>query len=286
MRLLLILFSFVLMQCSMDDFVSYTKLDDLRIVALVVDQPELQVSSLPANVTLVPYVSDRDGGGTSFTVTVVTCSELASSQTTNSNGTCDNVADRIEVVSQTFDPSTDARTGTDPFPYATPFFTGALNDITITVPSGLTDGLEDSLVNNGIGYLIDVTVDNGSKVDRAIRNVLVSDRATVHTNPVIDSITFAGAAISGSMPRAEGDLLVTASSASTETYTYTNSIGQSEDRTETVFVSFLSDRATFNASKTLAGDTNLMVPPETEDYLIMAVVRDGRGGTTVQVIAE
>ena len=277
-RILLVLFLFLTLSCSEDDFSQYSELDELRVIAMVFDQPQIIDSGSTTNVQVTPYVSDINGGGRVIAVEVFACAEPLIDR--GEAPTCDGRSDRVQVSNFSFNPAT-AGTG-----MAAPHFTGDLTPITITVPANLTQGRSATDQFNGVGYMVEMVFTAGSENVKSIARIDVSQNPSVNTNPSIENVLQNGQALLPSTPYPSTaiDLVTTATAASSETYNFVTNNSNTVTLTEELSVSYLTSRGEFNFSQILAGQTTTFTPDTSTSTpaIIVIVLRDDRGGSDVQ----
>jgi hypothetical protein len=275
-------FLFAVLGCGSDNLPQYSKLDRLRILGITTPTPELQnPAGGTVNVNIVPYISDVGGNG-NITLQVQSCLDP---------GTSLGAAPTCTGASYTSAPQTvtvTAPAGQADGVFGTPERTGAPSTGAITVglnvPAGLLLAFSSSIQNNGVPYLITVTVTSSSGVIRAYRRILISTKVA-NTNPTLTNLLSQGVPLA-SFPNAEVQLSF-ASSGSPESYSLFGTDGSVNLQTETYETTwFVSDGEILNP-RTKAGETTTWsaggAAPSGRKSIVAGVLRDGRGGMSVLI---
>lgn len=175
---------------------------------------------------------------------------------------------------------------------------------TFTVPTDLLDGLSAEESIEGKNYLftlsalpgegnldgLDLEAEGDTEAETGLKRMPVSLNPQPNQNPVIASLV-----LDGSFEIADQDTLrvqagqrydftMTLSEDSVESYTFVNSEGVSEDRTEEPYVSFYATDGNFFQEVSLypflEARWTAPVDPAISEHQLWFVVRDRRGGMT------
>lgn len=273
--------SLALTACSMDDLPKYSKLDRLRILALDVDQPEIQnPAGGVTNVQLTPYVSDVGGTGT-INLAVQSC--LDPGVGLGAEPSCDGAQFASTVQNVTVSDAGGAPVDTFGNPERTGKPLSGAITVGLTIPAGLLAQYSAALQNNGVAYLITVTATRGSDVVRSFRRVLLSTK-TPNTNPVLSDLLANGASLTA-LPTGEASLTFAAGSAP-ESYTFVGGNG-SETLTETFETTWFVADGNIDNPRTQTGESTVWESPGSapsgRQAVVVGVLRDGRGGTSVLI---
>lgn len=271
--------------CSKNDFPSYSSLDRLKILALVVDRPEIQNPSAGVHtVSLTPYVSDVGGQG-DLKLDVQACLDPGVSLGASPN--CETglfKSDKITVtVSEANSQPADVfaaltRTGRP--------LTGAIS-VPLTVPANFLSQFPASFQNNGVPYLIVVTVStaDASRSVTAFRRVLVSTK-TPNNNPTLTEFK-ADDQVLSVLPTGLTRLSFEAGE-SPESFNFLRGDGASSNLEETYEVAWFVSDGSVDPSRTRLGEFLEWTPPTAapsggRPVVVVGVLRDGRGGVSVLI---
>lgn len=272
---------FFLSACQANNFPKYSTLEKLRVLALVVDTPEIQSPGAgTTNVSLTPYLSDIGGSG-NVDLTVQSC--LDPGVAAGSEPSCSGAlyASPPQTVSVT------APAGQAAGIFGSPERTGAPSSGGITVglqiPANLLLAFPTVLQHNGVPYLITVTAQRGSQTVRSFRRVLISTKSA-NLNPTLTDILVNGSSLT-TLPT--GEPLLSFSASTPETYQSMASSGALVSETEAfVLTWFISDGEMEN-SRILEGQNTIWKTPggapSQRQVVVVGVLRDGRGGVAVLV---
>lgn len=274
-HILLSLFVITQLGCSEDKLPKYVELNSLRVLALVVDTPEVAPG---ATVTLTPAVSDINGsGGLMFTAEA--CVDPG-------------VYFGVEPA------CTATMTGYQSLgvnvPLTTPTvannYTGAANSFTVTVPSSSTIFANKNTRDqyNGVAYLVTYTLDSGDgrrvKSFRRISVVNTALRPTLNSNPTVADILSNGTSLT-TYPAGQTVTLSAQISSTPEIYSVMNTEGGLKSITETHQTTWFISDGSLKYYRTLSTDGNeyaaVATAPSTRKAFIISVTRDGRGGMAV-----
>jgi hypothetical protein len=282
MKTVLAILLFGVLACSKSDLPQYTKLDQLRILAVVVSTPEIQNPGAgTTNVNVDPYISDIGGTG-NITLTVQSCLDPGIAVGAAPSCTGALYASSVQTVSMT------APAGQPADTFGTPERTGKASSGSIAVglqiPAGLLLPFPAALQNNGVAYLITVTATSGTASVRAYKRVLISNK-TPNTNPAISDLLANGASLT-TLPTGDATMSFTAGS-TPETYVYLTTDGVSQTLTETFETTWFISDGEIENPRTKAGQTTTWTTPGAapsgRQTVVVGVLRDGRGGTGVLI---
>jgi hypothetical protein len=262
----------VLTSCGMDEFPKYSALDRLRILALVVDTPEIQNPSAGIiNVQMTPYLSDLNGTGT-VALEIQSC--LDSGVAYGAEPSCVGAVTASSLLSQTVTFADLERTGAP---------TGAIT-VPLTIPAGLLAGFSPTLQFNGVPYLITVKATRGSEIVRSFRRVLLSTK-TPNQNPTLGDLLVNGSSLTV-LPTGEVALSFSATG-TPETYQFLSSTGTVSNQTEVFETTWFISEGVIENPRTRQGETITWKAPASgpsgRQAVVVGVLRDGRGGVSVLI---
>lgn len=259
--------------CGETDFKKFSQLGETRIVAIVADTPEIDGSSTGnVNVTLTPYISDINGAGRVFNVTVVTC--LDTGVTRGGSPECENATTETYPNSNTYDTTNLAASN----------FTGAMDPITLTIsnPASLIADYSNQQRFNGVNYLVAFRFQSGSTTINTIKAIPISERSVRNSNPVITGITYNGGVIS-SGPTASGALNMSLSSGS-ESYDVMQANGTVISKQESLLISWFVSKGKVQPARIVESQNSTYFPENNSAITLIGVARDRRGGSAVTVL--
>lgn len=270
-----------LLGCSKDDQPKYSALGTLRILALSVDTPEIQNPSAgTVNVNLTPYISDQNGTG-AVSLEVQSC--LDPGVAYGADADCSGAKNASSLQTVSVSAPTGQATGT----FGSPERTGAPSTgaiaVGLIIPANFLAGYSPALQLNGVAYLITVKATSGSSVVKSFRRVLVSSQ-TPNTNPILSDLLSNGSSLT-SLPTGDVELSFTASTTpgSYQLMAGDGSIKSVAKVYQTTW--FISDGELLNP-RTLTNETTTWTTaaaPSGRKTVVVGVMRDGRGGTSVLI---
>lgn len=251
------------------------QLNTLRILALVVDTPEI---SPGGTVTVTPWLSDFTGGGRTLTFSVKFCPAWYGVEYYECG----------EVSPTTIELIRDQKvTG-----LAAPNYTGAGPSFQVSVPA-VPEGFADLSVArrfNGAPYRIEYNVrtEDGKAIYRANKAIVVSTKTPKNSNPQITALLANGIAPTRYL---EGGAQLNAEipESSAELFQYQDPATNTQvEATDQLSTSWYISEGELSATATLGRIRSLSYsPPETrsgKDLVIVAVTVDDRGGAAVKVL--
>ncbi|MFT5582809.1 MAG: hypothetical protein ACI9VR_000385 [Cognaticolwellia sp.] len=173
-----------------------------------------------------------------------------------------------------------------------------------TVPTDLLDGLSEEEATEGKNYLftlsalpgegsldnLDLDAQGDSLAETGLKRMPVSINPSPNQNPVIASLVLDGTyeVQDQDTLRVQAgqtyDFVMSLTEGSVEAYTFVNSAGEFEDRTEQPYVSMYASSGEFfqeiSLSPYLESRWTAPVDSETSDHNLWLVLRDRRGGMT------
>lgn len=283
MKYLLVLPLLLLLSCGENNLPKYSTLSGLRILALVVDTPELQNPGAgTVNVNLTPYVSDLNGSG-NITLEIQSC--LDPGVALGAEGSCTNATNASSVQTVTVTAAAAQPTGT----FGSPERTGKPSTGTIAVglqiPANFLDAYSSALQFNGVAYLITVKATASTGVVKSFRRVLIS-KQTPNTNPTLSDILANGSTLS-SLPTTDVELSFS-NTPTTGSYQLMSSTGEVQAVAKVYQTTwFVTDGEVLNPRSLATETTTWSTPtaPTGRKTVVVGVLRDGRGGTSVLVKA-
>jgi hypothetical protein len=265
--------------CGEDTMPKYQALGDLRILTIVVSDPEVNPG---ATVTFTPVLSDLYGNGRAINYAVQACIDPGLGQ--GPPPTCQNP-----------DPAS-VQTGTVVIPAgASQTYTGPVTPFTLTMPDANTILGNRNAVDqyNGVIYLVqyNISIPNGPAINSFLRVfVSAATKTPKNQNPSITSVDLNDSPILSStipMPTSASNFRVISPVSSSETYQFMQYDGSFLTRSEEMLNTwFISDGA-IDYSRTIGSTENLWTPgpkPSSRGMVILVVTRDGRGGSVFQKI--
>jgi hypothetical protein len=257
----------LLASCGDDTFKKVEKLDSFKIVAIEASQPEVNPGG---SSTLRLFVSDTAGpvGGRVITGNYIACIDPGISL-----GAPVSCAHDPAAVSGNYNIDTTAPD------LANNLYTGYSGSLNITVPNTILIGRSSRDQSNGVGYLVIFNFSVDGKTITSFKKINATNRASLNNNPNGSAILLNGAPVV-SLPQ-EGDILDLTTS-TVEDYVYIEVDGTSQTRTEEIDVAWYATGGNFDRPKSNLGEeVKLTEDPPSGAYLILAVVRDDRGGQEV-----
>jgi hypothetical protein len=263
--------------CSKNDFPTYNQLGGLRVLALVVDQPEVSPS---ATVNITPVLSDLRGAGRTLNYSVRACIDPG-------------IGVGAAVACKTSDAG-NTLTGSLTIPAgASQTYTGAVASFAITTPDNATMLASRTPADqfNGVAYLVfyTLTAADGSTVNSYVRVIVsAASKVTKNTNPVITSINVNGTAAASplAMPTSASNFSVTSPATSSQTYQTMTQTGSLVTRTEQLFNTWFITDGTFDFQRTYDVGLNSWAPPGAKPaargLVILVVTHDGNNGMAFQ----
>lgn len=256
----------LLISCADDSFNKVERLEGFRVLGIKASSPEVSPGGTS---TLSLIVSDSNGGR------VI-------------NGTHESCIDPGISVGAPVSCSHDPLTSQVGFSFDTStlgagtLYTGEIGSVSISVPANILTGRSSREQFNGVGHITIFRLNVDGQEVVAFKRIMATNRGSaLNTNPSVSAILSNGASFT-SAPN-KGDILQSVTN-SPETYPFRALDGSTETRTETYQIAWYLSSGELDKPKTRAGETTkyLSDAPSTP-FVIVAVVRDERGGLDVRV---
>jgi hypothetical protein len=269
----------VMTGCGRNDLPKYQTLGDLRILTIVVNNPEVNPGD---TVTFTPVLSDLNGNGRTIDFAVQACVDPGI--TNGADPTC-----------PTPDPAS-IQTGTVTIPAgASQTYTGPVASFSMTMPDAATmfAGRTAADQYNGVIYLVqyNISVPNGPAINSFLRVFVSTPSKTLkNQNPSIASVDLndSPAADAIPMPTVASNFRVISPASSSETYQVMQFDGSFLTRTEEMLNTWFVSDGEFDYSRTVGSTENKWTPPGSKPanrgMVILVVTRDGRGGSAFKKI--
>ncbi|MDA8793809.1 hypothetical protein N9N67_11225 [Bacteriovoracaceae bacterium] len=266
-----------LLSCSEGMQKKYYRLEDLRILAMITDNPE--VNSVQA-ITVTPIISYPDGGSTTLDISYEGC--LDPGITYGEELDCDKgIADTRVSGTYTYNTS---NLGTNSN------YTGAVTPFSFTLPAinfVLLNSLTTKAAFNGIDYLIYITVidqNNSSQEIEVLKRIKLSSKTSgLNTNPTITGTIQADGVNLTSYPSSKVELTVGGLS-DPESYELETDVGL-ETIEENMQVTWFTNAGSLQYTRSVNNDPNEYDPRSNSGGTIVAIYRDNRGGITYKILS-
>jgi hypothetical protein len=272
--LLLLLFS-----CSRDEFKKYTKLKGLRVIAIVADTPQINETNFTPNATinLTPWISYPKGNGEEVNIKGTVC--LDPGVGLGAKPVCDNP----DFILDEFDVDYDTGLLTEDN-----FYTGAMTtSIPITISASqkllIDNNTTTNQRKNGVNFIVTMTVKAGKNKINTFRRISYTSRSEVNTNPSFDDIVTSSGAELSTLPKGDKKLKLKNIS-DEESFIFINSNGEDISITEQFLTTWFVYRGDVFPSRTTTKTKLNYDPPSSGKDIIVAVLRDGRGGVAARLI--
>ena len=260
------------MSCTNQNLPKYNTLDQLRVLALVAQPPEVNPGD---TVTITPIVSDLTETN-ALSYSSYSC--LDNGISFGAVPTCNGNPSKITLSTGTISTLSLAKA-----------FTGTADTITLTVPDQSTIlGLRSIAQQyNGIAYIFEYVLQNsrGEEV-RAIKRIAVSypNKVTKNTNPTISDFLLNGISATSSLPLSTTlSTSLSFSGSPTENYSRMNSEGQLSTESEDLITTWFITDGKMKFQRTFGLEPNEYETPSqspsSKPVYLIEVSRDGRGGT-------
>ncbi len=269
-RLSLLIGLLGLFACSNNTFPVYSKLDSIRILALIADKPEVNPG---ATVTLTPYISDTTGAGRALNFSASACPDPG----VGVGATASCVGNPLTVTLATNQAVT--------LPPASTSYAGAVDALTVNIPVTALVGQSSMNIYNGVSYLItyQLSGSDGAVLASSFKRIVVSQGRALNLNPVLTDVLVDGVSITAA-PTKLVSFSAQIPSTSAEKFTYQDNLGKVQSSTESLLVTWFSNTGDFQYVRTNFLDSNQLTPSGATlgaHPIYIAVVRDGRGGEAI-----
>ncbi len=265
----------LLTACSNKDLPKYNHLDSLRVLALLIDTPEVNPGDA---VVITPWISDTNGAGRALTYTAAACLDPGISY--GATPTCEGSASKVSIASGS------AIAGLN----AGNLYTGAVNTLAVTTPvTGIIFAAHRPIeLYNGVAYIVTYTVSasDGTKVD-SFRRIIVSDpsKVTKNANPTVTQILANGIEIAA-YPGTAVNLQAVYGAGSAESYVAKKDdgsiggLGTDVGLTESLTTTWFISSGATDFIRTIGDGITLFTPDSSTPAVsrFIAVTHDNRGG--------
>jgi len=258
---------FLLAACSSDSFKKVYLLNDLRVLSLKANNPEVNPGD---SVNITPFISDYSGAGRALTYSVEGCVDPGLE--IGAEYSCTDRSDKTTWVAET------AVSG-----ISAPYYTGTAPSFSVTVPTTILVGRSTESQNNGVAYLVIYRLKTGDITVTAIKRIFASTRTTKNSNPTVSQILVNGAALAD-RPTTKSTLTLTVPSTSLEQYTVLTTGGASISKTEELLYSWYINDGELTEERSSVDKNTEWTPAAsvpTAGTIVVNVVRDRRGGEAV-----
>ena len=266
--------------CSKNNLPEYISLGDLRILTMIVDQPEINPGTV---VNITPVISDLNGGGRTLNYNIYGCVDPGIG--VGAPASCSK-PDAATVSSGTV-PAATSLTST---------YTGSVASFSIpaSVTANILLGRNAAQQYNGVAYLVfyELSVPGtATSVTAFVRVIVTSTLKTIkNLNPVITSMDMNDIAVgtNTSLPVGATNFRITAPDSSAENYFVQQKDGSQTAAQEQLVTTWFISLGSFDFYRTIANGENSWAPPASlpvgHGVVILAVTRDGRGGAAFQKV--
>lgn len=277
-NLLVILSLLAFASCADDDLPKYTLLEDQRVLAMIVDTPEVAAG---ATVNLSVVTSDVKGRARTYTLEGC----LDPGVGFGAEPTCVGNPTRAAISNGNI---ANGNAGND--------FTAAENAIAVNVPSAgvmftnpVTGAPRSSAdQHNGVAYLLvyEMTASDGAK-ERSFKRVVVSTKGAKNTNPALTQMTYNGVDVTAppALVASAVPLRMIVATNQAESYSEQSATGVLTNKTETLAVTWYATSGEPKRSRTNVNVDNTYTPSDSlpANLTLVGVLRDDRGGVDVQI---
>lgn len=270
------------LSCTKDNFPKYVALGGLRVLAIVASNntsPNAgKAEGNPGDsFTVTPYVSDVSNAGASLTYEAFGCVDPGVSY--GAEATCTGNATAVSLGSG-------AVTGLS----AGNVYTGPVGSVTVSIPSSILASRSTIDTYNGVNYLVTYTLTNSAGLSvKSFKRIPISDSSTgkvKNSNPSISRVLANGVILATLAAGSAVELSAEAAVGSNETYTYMTSSGATNSNTETLQATWFYTDGELKYYRTTSTDSTTYTAPDAypplRSSVIVTVLRDGRGGESVQ----
>lgn len=271
MKLLIISCVFLcLFSCGDDGFKKYEKLEQFRVLGIVADTPE--VNDTNAVVTLTPIVSDISNQGREVTVTISACVDPGVSR--GADVSCEGGTFTQDVVYNSGNAvDLNATLGAT-------LYTGAMPNVSVTLPSDILAGKTVFEQFNGVDYLLIFDFKSGGEsLVKSFKRVKVSSRTTKNSNPVLGTV--------GSLSLSSSEqVLEVQNSSSRETFDFYSLSGNLEQKDEVMYLTWFTSSGEINNSQVYVNENSELSLDSSlpSEAVVVVLLRDGRGGVDYEVV--
>jgi hypothetical protein len=265
----------LLLSCSGGDMKKYSKLEGLRVLGIIADNPEINAA---ATVSLTPYLSYPDGGDTTLEISYEACFDPGIGY--GAKVSCDSYSSSQVIRDPGNLTYNTASIG------AANFYTGPMTAIALPIPAAAftllaTQSSERQF--NGVDFIFILKLTDSNKPENTITTVkrisLTTKSSGLNQNPTAGNIQNNNGDVL-SFPSSKVNLKLATPSAA-ETYQLNTPDGLTS-LTESMLISWFSNRGEFKFSRTGANESVEFDPKGATSGVLVAVYRDNRGGLVIK----
>lgn len=280
-------YSFFLIFSSLSVFLSscgkelkpYGTLEELRILAAIADDPELNPS---ATTHIRLLISDRDGAGRELTLQLLECSDPGISRGAEPN------CDHDDQAQSLFNGSLNALSQESGY-------TGFTDPIAYTAPGNALDSIgTDALKQIGLNRLIVGTLTSSDGANQFFyKRIRVSLSPSPNQNPTLqgiewnhETITFPSENLIDTTNQ-NASLRITPNASDEEVYSSPTVSGDVETKSESLLLSYFSTAGKWESTRLSGLADNPYESSALKDStpnILVVVARDGRGGETARIL--
>lgn len=273
--------AYTLTSCMDSKLPKYVELNELRVLTLVVDKPEVSPGE---SVTITPIISDINET-TSLSFEAYGCVDPGVAL--GAEPSCANSPMKVGLSAGTITSTTNSDMAQN--------FTGTATSFNATIPIDaiIFNQRSDSDKYNGVGYLIEYKISNtNGQTVNAIKRILVSNKTSSekNLNPVVDQLQSNGVALGNNDFPLNGKFTINMLFAtnSFQVYTLKKDDGSIENKSEEMTTTwFITDGALKYFRSTNQDSNEYQAPPTvptTRKSFLISISRDSRGGATYKRI--
>ncbi len=285
MKYLNVLFSSALVitltSCMDSKLPKYVELNELRVLTLISDKPEVNPGE---SVTITPIVSDVNET-TSLNFEAFGC--IDPGVALGAEPSCASNATKVTLGTGTITSATNAEMAQN--------FTGTATSFSATIPTDaiIFNQRSETDKHNGVGYLIEYKISNtrGQSVN-TIKRILVSNKSSgqKNLNPIVDQLQSNGVGLGNNDFPLNGKFTINMifNTNSFQVYTLKKDDGSTENKSEELTTTWFITDGVLKYFRSSNQDTNeyeapATVPTTRKSFLI-SISRDSRGGSTYKRI--
>jgi hypothetical protein len=263
-----VLISLAMASCTDSELPEYSKVEGLRVLALVPSVPEAAPGD---SLTITPLVSDINGNGRVLKYNADVCIDPGVAY--GATPQCENTTFSQNLVSN------QGITG-----LSGPEYTGNVTTVSVTIPVDtiIFAARSEAEKFNGIPYIFSYEIfsETGDSV-KAFKRILVTNRTSLNKNPIIKEIRGDSGVLSR-FPSNGTSLIPTLGSGSFQSYNVRDEDGNIENRSEVMTTTWFVSEGRVKKYRTQDAEENRYEAPgdkkSDKKLVLIAVTRDGRGG--------
>jgi hypothetical protein len=266
MKFFVVLTTFILASCSDSNFKRVETLSEFRVLAIQADKPEANPGD---TVNLRLFISDSgQGAGRLIEGVVSFCRDPGVAYGADVDCSFD-----PDVIDDTFIVDTSTPD------FVNNQFSAFSDPLPVTVPANFLDQKSYLEKTNGLSFLAIFKFDLDGKNLKIFKRIIVTERTSLNSNPtggevLVNESDFAGAVSKGDNLEYQAN--------SPETYSFINVDGTTELKEEEYSVAWYLSGGEVDLSKTNSREKTEITKLTEDPLVIVAVLRDDRGGVEVQ----